>query len=291
MEVSPLVTVVIPTYNRASFLREAIDSVLEQTFRSFELIVVDDGSTDGTGDLLRSYGSRLRSIYQENRGPSAARNAGIRAARGEWLAFLDSDDYWLPEKLAKQVAFVRENPHVRICYTEEIWYRRGRRVNPAKKHRKYSGWIFQRMLPLCIVSPSSVMIHRKVLDEVGMFDEELPACEDYDLWLRIGARYPIYLIPEPLIVKRNGHEGQQSQRFWGMDRFRIRALVKLLQQESLSPEDRAAVRETLRRKCEIVAQGSEKRGKLEEAAHYRSLIQRYCEVENAPVGSYPNRPV
>ena len=274
---TPFVSVIIPAYNRAEFLPEAVESVLGQTYRNFELIVVDDGSTDETPAILRHYGEALRVIHQKNRGPSAARNAGIRVARGEWLSFLDSDDYWLPRKLERQVNFLQSHPEARICYTEEIWYRNGRRVNPAKKHRKFSGWIYLRMLPLCIVSPSSVMIHREVLQEVGLFDEELPAAEDYDLWLRIGARYPIFLLKEPLIVKRNGHEGQQSRRIWGIDRFRIRALVKMLESGVFGPEEKRATRQVLRQKCEIVAGGCEKRGKLTEARYYRDLIVRYCE--------------
>jgi glycosyltransferase involved in cell wall biosynthesis len=272
----PKVTVIIPTFNRERFIRECVESVLSQTYQDFELIVVDDGSTDGTPDLLQKYDGRLTYIWQENRGPSAARNRGIQLASGEWICFLDSDDLWLPRKLERQMEFFARHPDARVCYTEEIWYRYGRRVNPKKKHRKYSGWIYQKMLPLCLVSPSSVMLHRSVFDVVGLFDEDLPACEDYDLWLRVGARYPIYLLTEPLIIKRNGHEGQQSQKFWGMDRFRIRALVKMLESGVLNEEDYRATQEMLRQKCEIVAGGSEKRGKLQEAEHYRNLIRTYC---------------
>ncbi|MEE9168922.1 MAG: glycosyltransferase [bacterium] len=272
----PLVSVTIPTYNRESFIAECVESVLAQTFSDFELIVVDDGSTDRTETVVGRYSDKIRYLRQEQRGPAAARNSGIRDASSEWLSFLDSDDLWLPRKLELQMEYLRNSPDTKICYTEEIWYRRGRRVNPAQKHRKYSGWIYQKMLPLCIVSPSSVMIHRSVLEKVGLFDEELPACEDYDLWLRIGLRYPIALIPEALIIKRNGHEGQQSQKYWGMDRFRIKALAKMLNSAEPSEEDRIATQQVLRQKCQIMIQGCLKRDKTKEAQYYSGIMESHC---------------
>jgi glycosyltransferase involved in cell wall biosynthesis len=272
----PLVSVIIPTYNRESFIAECVESVLAQTFSNFELIVVDDGSTDRTETVVGGYSDKIRYLRQEQRGPAAARNSGIRNASGEWLSFLDSDDLWLPNKLEFEMEYVSKNPNMRICYSEEIWYRRGRRVNPAQKHRKYSGWIYRKMLPLCIVSPSSVMIHRSVLEKVGLFDEELPACEDYDLWLRIGSRYPIALIPEALIIKRNGHEGQQSQKYWGMDRFRIKALANMLNSAELSEEDRIATQQVLQQKCQIMIQGCLKRDKIKEAEYYSGIMESHC---------------
>ncbi len=193
----PLVSVVLPTHNRCAMLRQAIDSVLAQHYPFFELIVVDDGSTDGTKALLSSYGCGLRSISQQNLGVSAARNRGIREAAGQWIALLDSDDYWLPEKLMRQMEYLAQHPRIRICQTEELWIRNGVRVNPGQRHRKASGMIFEKSLPLCIISPSAAMLHKGLLAEVGLFDENLPACEDYDLWLRITWKYPVVLIDEP----------------------------------------------------------------------------------------------
>ena len=131
------------------------------------------------------------------------------------------------------------------------------------------------MLPLCLVSPSSVMIHRSIFKEIGVFDESLPACEDYDLWLRIGAKYPIYLLEEQLIVKRNGHEGQQSQKFWGMDRFRIKALKKMLDEKNLPEEYQTATQKIFLEKCKILVNGCKKRGKTEEAEYYEDLLNSY----------------
>jgi len=290
----PAVSVIIPTYNRACMVVEAVESVLKQTFRDFELLVIDDGSTDGTAECLAPFENRLRYIYQPNRGISAARNRGIREAQGEFLAFLDSDDLWLRRKLEVQMREIQRDPSVRICYTDEIWIRRGVRVNPKKKHQKYSGWILQKMLPLCIISPSSALIHRSVLEEIGDFDESLPACEDYDLWLRIGARYPIRFIPEPLIIKRGGHEDQLSRKYWGLDRFRIRALQKLLAQNELKPEDRLAAIRVLQEKCRILATGCFKRQKQLEGYYYlriasqyqgeREALERQRALEGSPAG-------
>jgi glycosyltransferase involved in cell wall biosynthesis len=267
---APLVSVIIPTYNRGHCLARAIDSVLAQSFSGYELIVVDDGSTDDTAELLQSFGDRLRSIHQENRGVSAARNTGIRFARGEFIALLDSDDCWLPAKLERQVDFFKAHPQALACQTEEIWIRNGQRVNPKQRHRKFSGLIFEKCLPLCLVSPSAVMIRKSLFDQIGLFDESLPACEDYDLWLRITWQHPVDLIPTPLIVKHGGHADQLSRRP-ELDKYRIQALVKILRQGCLSPAQQAAALATLHQKCEVYAGGCIKRGRLQEAEYYRRL--------------------
>jgi len=267
----PLVSVVIPAYNRAWCLAEAVDSVLAQEFRGFELIVVDDGSTDETPRLLEGYSEAIRVLRRENRGVSAARNAGIAAARTELIAFLDSDDLWLPGKLSRQVAFFSSHPGALICQTEELWVKNGRRVNPAKRHRKRGGMIFEPSLDLCLVSPSAVMVRRELFERVGLFDESLPACEDYDLWLRVSCRFPVHLIETPLIVKRGGHADQLS-RGWGLDRYRIASIRKLLQAEgALTEGQRQAALSVLRRKCAVCAGGCRKRGRTEEAEQYERL--------------------
>ena len=265
----PLVSVIIPTYNRGWILKEAIDSVLSQTFTDYELIVVDDGSTDNTTDILKFY-PEIKLIRQENRGVSAARNMGVKASSGKYLAFLDSDDLWLPGKLEKQVNFFDKNPDADICQTEEIWIRNGTRVNPKKKHLKPSGMIFEKCLELCLVSPSAVMMTREVFDEAGGFDETLPACEDYDLWLRITCRYPVYLIEEPLTIKRGGHKDQLS-KMPCLDKFRIKSLEKILKSGNLNPQQYEAAVKALEEKCRIYASGCEKRGRYAEARYYRHL--------------------
>jgi glycosyltransferase involved in cell wall biosynthesis len=267
----PRVSVIIPTYNRAGLVQEAVASVLAQTCRDFELLVVDDGSTDGTLEALAPYTGQIKVLpLPWRRGVSAARNAGIAAARGEWLAFLDSDDLWLPEKLARQMALMAANPQFLLSQTEETWVRRGVRVNPPRSHQKEGGRIFLRSLERCLVSPSAVVLHRRLLEEHGGFDEDLPAAEDYDLWLRLSWRYEVGLVPEPLVIKRGGHEDQLSRQ-WGLDRYRIQALRKILAEPDLPGSYRDAARRTLVRKCAIYAQGCEKRGKEAEARQYRRL--------------------
>jgi glycosyltransferase involved in cell wall biosynthesis len=269
------ISIVIPTYNRASFLKEAIDSVLSQTYRDFELIVVDDGSTDDTPKLLLPYGKKIKVITKANKGPSAARNRGIKAAKGDWMAFLDSDDIWKPDKLEKQVQFIKDNPEIKICQTEEIWIRNGKRVNPRKKHEMHSGWIYEQCLPLCIVSPSSVVIHRDVFEKVGLFDETMLACEDYDLWLRIAPHYPICLVREKLIVKQGGHADQQSHVISSLDLLRIKAMVKSLESGGLNESQYEAALLELNKKCRVYGNGCIKRGKKEEGEKYLSLPEKY----------------
>ena len=268
----PLVSVIIPTYNRAWTVSEAIDSVLAQDYPNFELIIVDDGSTDDTQIVLKKYQDKINVIYQKNCGVSAARNKGVLKSNGEFIAFLDSDDLWEKKKLSCQVDFFIENPEALICQTEEIWIRNGKRVNPKVKHIKPSGMIFEQSLYLCLVSPSAVMIKRKLLDKVGLFDENLLSCEDYDLWLRISVEHPIYLTPEPFVVKKGGHHDQLSA-VPGLDKFRIISLQKLLLNNRLSAEYRKKTVDVLKTKCEIYVNGCIKRGRFEEAEYYRSILK------------------
>ena len=269
----PKVSVVIPTYNRGWVLREAIDSVLAQDYTDYELIVVDDGSTDNTRKILDSYGRDIIVLQQPNKGVSAARNRGIAESRAQLVALLDSDDIWLPQKLTRQVAFFKSNPEALICQTEETWVRNGVRVNPKKRHHKFSGMIFEPSLALCLVSPSAVMIRKTLFDTVGLFDESLPACEDYDLWLRVSCRYPVFLIDEPLIIKHGGHEDQLSKAA-GLDKYRIQSLTKIVKSGQLSESQTRAAVQTLKEKCAIFANGCRKRGREDEAIYYEDLAGR-----------------
>lgn len=272
-----MVSVVVPTYNRSAFLKEAVASVLAQTTRADEVIVVDDGSTDETPSVLEGFGGAVRCLRRENSGVSAARNAGIEAARGEWLAFLDSDDLWRPRKLEVQLAYLSARPDIKLCQVEEIWIRNGKRLNPKKYHEKPSGFCFPLLLERCLVSPSAVMIHREVFEEVGLFDESLPACEDYDLWLRIGCRYAMGLVEEPLVVKRGGHPDQLSSSIPALDQYRIRALEKLLRSGALGRDNQMLAFQELGRKCAIYADGCAKRGRNDIAEAIRGIPRRISE--------------
>jgi len=264
------VSVIIPTFNRCDLTSRAITSVLHQTRLPDEILIIDDGSIDSTPETLPGQFPETRYIRQENAGVSAARNRGIQEAGGDWLAFLDSDDEWRPRKLEAQLKSLEETPSFRVCHTDEIWIRRGRRVNPMKKHKKHGGHIFRYCLPLCVISPSSVILHKSVLERVGCFDESLPVCEDYDLWLRITPLYPVLYLEETFVVKYGGHQDQLSRSVWGMDRFRITALEKVIRSGILSPEDRQAAIDILIEKTDVYLIGARKRGKEKEMEEYQA---------------------
>jgi GT2 family glycosyltransferase len=269
------ISVVIPSYNRRELLRRALLSVYSQTLLPTEVLIIDDGSTDGTQAMLRDEFPQTTFFYQENQGVSAARNLGIQQASCDWVAFLDSDDEWLPEKLSYQKAALQNNAEYRICHTEENWIRNGTPVDVPKKYAKTGGWIFLHCLPLCAISPSTVLIHRSIFTDIGLFDTQLPTCEDYDLWLRISANYPVLLVDQPQINKHGGHEDQLSFAFWGMDRFRIIALQKIIDTQQLSENLQQAAIAMLIKKAAIYLNGVIKRGKSAEVDYYQQLIKRY----------------
>jgi glycosyltransferase involved in cell wall biosynthesis len=274
----PLVSVILPTCNRASLLGRAIKSVLDQTFRDFECIVVDDASDDGTEQLeiFKTAAPRLRyKKLSAHGGVSKARNAGIANSTGKWIAFLDSDDEWLPRKLEKQVQWHNDNPGFVISQTKEIWVRRGARVNPPKTHEKKQGYIFEQSLKRCMVTPSSVMLARELFLDTGGFNESLPACEDYDLWLRITCRLPVGLVNEYLLTRYGGHADQLSATVMGLDRFRIQGIRDLLNSNKLSPEQASLAQAELVKKAVIVANGYKKRGNPEEYERYSRIADSF----------------
>lgn len=256
------VSVIIPVYNRLQSAHEAVCSVLSQTYKNFELIVINDGSTNDLSELkLQVQRAGHVFISQDNKGVSAARNLGVRCSLGRYIAFLDSDDIWYPKKLELQIEYMQKNPAIRICQTQEAWFRNGRFVNPKKRHKKPDGEAFFCSLELCCISPSATMMERTLFDEVGGFDESLPVCEDYDLWLRIAAQYHVGLVDEVLIRKNGGHSDQLSRSQEAMDRFRLYAMEKTLRTVNLSVEKRTALLSEMKRKAEVLMQGSLKRGR------------------------------
>ena len=271
-------SIIIPTFNRSELLYRALNSVFMQTYSDYEVIVIDDGSTDGTAEMLQKNFTQVRYFYQSNKGVSASRNKGLELAKGRWIAFLDSDDEWLPHKLEKQISLLKAKPDYKICHTEEIWVRNGVRVNQMKKHRKTGGWIFPQCLPLCVMSPSSILIHHSVFDSIGNFDTSLPACEDYDLWLRITAEYPVLYIEEPLIKKYGGHDDQLSKKHWGMDRYRIQALQNIISGETLNNENKQKAIAMLLKKCKVFQKGALKRGKIDDVQHYQNIINQFLVI-------------
>jgi glycosyltransferase involved in cell wall biosynthesis len=267
----PEVSVIIPSFNRSHMLGDAVRSVLGQSFTDFELIVVDDGSTDDTAGVLSCWAGQLEVIKTRRRGVSASRNLGAGRARGQWLAFLDSDDLWLPEKLELQLQAHHRQPDFLISHTDEFWVRQGVRVNPMKKHAKRGGAIFEYSLPICRISPSSVLIDRELFSQIGGFDTHYRVCEDYELWLRITAHYPVLYLDRKLVVKRGGHADQLSSSHWGFDRYRVRAILKILGSGILHNSQRLAALKELEAKSHILALGYGKRNKKLQAARYRRL--------------------
>lgn len=269
----PKVSVIIPTYNRAERVCRAVDSVLAQKFLDFECLVVDDGSTDDTAQRLTGYDDhRLKLFKQENKGVSAARNFGVSASCGEFIALLDSDDEWVPEKLEKQILFMKAGGF-EISQTDEIWIRKGKRVNQCKKHEKPEGMFFDRSLSMCMVSPSCVIFSRKFWDELGPFDEDMPACEDYDLWLRAGLKYPVGLLRERLTIKHGGRPDQLSNSVGCLDLYRIYAIVKLLHAGTLSGKEYDMALAELQRKAGFYIGGCRKRGREGQAEKMERMVQ------------------
>jgi glycosyltransferase involved in cell wall biosynthesis len=271
-----MISVIIPTFNRAGLLVEALNSVLGQKDlrEKIEVIVVDDGSTDNTAQALAPLAGKIDYIRREHAGVSAARNLGIMRSHGEWIAFLDSDDLWLPKKLSRQMKFFSDHPELFICQTQEVWIRNGIRINPRKYHKKPAGNCFSLLLQRCLVSPSAVVIHKKVFDFSGLFDESLPACEDYDLWLRIGCRFPLGLIDTPLVIKRGGHPDQLSATTGNLDRYRIEAIVKALGSGRLSADQVEAAQKSLNEKCGVYCKGCRKHENVSEAERIEALACR-----------------
>lgn len=274
------ISVILPTYNRAFTLPRAIDSILAQTHTDFELIIVDDGSTDDSLELLSQYklrDTRIKIICQENHGVSHARNRGIEMAKHDWIAFLDSDDEWLPEKLEMQMSFAHSSTDIKVIHGEEIWIRDGKFVNPKKKHKKSGGRIFSQCLPLCAMSPSTIMIHKEVFYKVGLFNEEFTVCEDYELWLRITSRYDVGFIETPIIKKYGGHDDQLSRKFKAMDHWRILAIDHMLThlRDLLTEEEIRLATQTLLEKCRILILGYEKHGHVEKAKEIMEIRSKW----------------
>lgn len=272
----PFFSVIIPTYNRKDFLPIAINSVLNQNYYDYELLVVDDGSSDRTKDMVKKfYGKNKKVSYicQEHQGVSAARNKGLLKARGKFILFLDSDDRFLKEKLTTFRNYIEKNPKYKIFHSEEIWYRKGKVFSQKAYHKKFGGFIFPHALKLCFLSLSTVAINKDIFREIGYFDKNLPACEDYDFLLRISSLYPIFLIPKYLTIKEGGHADQLSKKYPAMDKFRIYALKKILKNNNLSKPNYQLAYQELKHKCDIYIKGALRRGKNAEVSYYRNLCE------------------
>ena len=268
------ISVVIPVYNREKFLLRALASVYSQTLLPDEVIVVDDGSDNDLSSILEKHYPQVKLLKQPQSGVSSARNLGVKHAAGNWIAFLDSDDEWLPKKLEQQVAALSESKLL-LSHTNEIWIRNGVRVNSHKKHKKFGGEIFEKCLPLCLISPSSVLINKKLFNQIGGFDEKLVACEDYDLWLRITSLHQVQYIEQSLMIKYGGHDDQLSQKHWGMDRFRISSMEKIFNHSDLNNEQKQSLLKELIRKCTVFSKGALKNDNESAYQQYSKKLNKY----------------
>lgn len=304
---SPSISVIIPVFNRFHMLRQAVASVLCQTIKDYELIVVDDGSIDETSaietdgistdtkglkkamsiggnnaadekpfhrELLLQKPVAFQYIRLKHTGmPGAVRNRGVDAAKGRFIAFLDSDDLWLPEKLELQLALMSKQPSIGISHTREIWLRDGRVVSQSSQKHKRHGRLFEDSLVKCIIGPSTVMMERDLYLRNNGFREDLEIGEDYELWLKITASHDVAYLETPLTIKRGGHRDQLTQKYGYIEHFRIEALSGLLAGGFFGGDDRSAAANELLRKCQIYVAGARKRGKFEEAEKIEHLVK------------------
>ena len=256
-KIQDLVDVIIPSYNRKKLLKRAVSSVYNQSYKNWKLFIVDDGSTDGTSE--EHYGEKSFLLkLEENKGVSYARNYAVKHSQADWIAFLDSDDEWRPQKLEQQIDYSYKNPKYSLIHCNELWIKEGKKLNQKKQHKKQGGRVFIPSVELCCISPSAVLIKRQVFDEIGFFKEDFPVCEDYDFWLRFSSKYEVGFLDSPLLVKYGGHSDQLSKKYFAMDYWRVKALLPFLEDESLSLAEREKVKHSLLKRTEILLKGYKK---------------------------------
>tara|TARA_B100000524_G_scaffold115276_1_gene56298 strand:+ start:896 stop:1750 length:855 start_codon:yes stop_codon:yes gene_type:complete len=257
------ISVVIPTLNRINTLQRALDSVINQTYKPAEIIVVDNGSSDGTLKFLREQYPKITILTENKIGVSSARNKGIKKSINQWIALLDSDDAWHPRKLEIQTSMLDSAlKEYNLIHTDEVWFRNNKHINQMKKHKKQGGYIFERCLSLCCISPSSVLFKKNILDKVGLFDESLPVCEDYDMWLKICSSEEVLFAQDKLTYKYGGHKDQLSKSYWGMDRFRIKSIENIIKNFDLTYNQKKQAKKELIKKLKIIINGAFKRNNL-----------------------------
>ena len=273
------ISVVIPTLNRINTLQRALDSVINQTYKPAEIIVVDNGSSDGTLKFLREQYPKITIITETEIGVSSARNKGIKKSINQWIALLDSDDAWHPRKLEIQTSMLdSELKEYNLIHTDEVWFRNNKHINQMKKHKKQGGYIFERCLSLCCISPSSVLFKKNILDKVGLFDESLPVCEDYDMWLKICSSEEVLFAQDKLTYKYGGHKDQLSKSYWGMDRFRIKSIENIIKNFDLTYKQKKQAKKELIKKLKIIINGAFKRNNLSIVNEFSTKLEYWDKV-------------
>lgn len=273
------ISVVIPTLNRINTLQRALDSVINQTYKPAEIIVVDNGSSDGTLKFLREQYPKITILTENKIGVSSARNKGIKKSINQWIALLDSDDAWHPRKLEIQTSMLDSAlKEYNLIHTNEVWFRNNKHINQMKKHKKQGGYIFERCLSLCCISPSSVLFKKNILDKVGLFDESLPVCEDYDMWLKICSSEEVLFAQDKLTYKYGGHKDQLSKSYWGMDRFRIKSIENIIKNFDLTYKQKKQARKELIKKLKIIINGAFKRNNLSIVNEFSTKLEYWDKV-------------
>ena len=273
------ISVVIPTLNRINTLQRALDSVINQTYKPAEIIVVDNGSSDGTLKFLREQYPKITILTENKIGVSSARNKGIKKSINQWIALLDSDDAWHPRKLEIQTSMLDSAlKEYNLIHTDEIWFRNNKQINQMKKHKKQGGYIFERCLSLCCISPSSVLFKKNILDKVGLFDESLPVCEDYDMWLKICSSEEVLFAQDKLTYKYGGHKDQLSKSYWGMDRFRIKSIENIIKNFDLTYKQKKQAKKELIKKLKIIINGAFKRNNLSIVNEFSTKLEYWDKV-------------
>ena len=273
------ISVVIPTLNRINTLQRALDSVINQTYKPAEIIVVDNGSSDGTLKFLREQYPKITILTEKKIGVSSARNKGIKKSINQWIALLDSDDAWHPRKLEIQTSMLDSAlKEYNLIHTDEVWFRNNKHINQMKKHKKQGGYIFERCLSLCCISPSSVLFKKNILDKVGLFDESLPVCEDYDMWLKICSSEEVLFAQDKLTYKYGGHKDQLSKSYWGMDRFRIKSIENIIKNFDLTYKQKKQAKKELIKKLKIIINGAFKRNNLSIVNEFSTKLKYWDKV-------------
>ena len=273
------ISVVIPTLNRINTLQRALDSVINQTYKPAEIIVVDNGSSDGTLKFLREQYPKITILTENKIGVSSARNKGIKKSINQWIALLDSDDAWHPRKLEIQTSMLNSAlKEYNLIHTDEVWFRNNKHINQMKKHKKQGGYIFERCLSLCCISPSSVLFKKNILDKVGLFDESLPVCEDYDMWLKICSSEEVLFAQDKLTYKYGGHKDQLSKSYWGMDRFRIKSIENIIKNFDLTYKQKKQAKRELIKKLKIIINGAFKRNNLSIVNEFSTKLEYWDKV-------------
>ena len=270
----PTVSVIIHTYNNEKFIAETVASVLNQTYKDYEIIVVDDGSVDGTRDVLMPYMQKIRYHYKENGGIASAKNAGIGLSQAEFVAFLDHDDLWVPDKLQLQMEHFNENPQIGLVYAKYTSFRDGKELR-TKPEKGYSGWIFKELLAKSFIQTSTVVVKRECLDAAGPYDETFSLGDEYDMFLRIARKFQCGFVDKGL-TRYRVHDTNASNNDFLFDNENLGVYKKIYNNfTDLDGVEKKILRKRIARYSMKVAEGLYSQGKLEESKEYQKEANNF----------------